>query len=203
MQYMQPVVLAVLGAGSVRCSPAIIGALGSYYGERPLEVRFYDPDAERLDLFDRLARVVFEDTSVEHSILSLDDPQEVLEGADLVVVALDDHGARKFLKLRPGTESPEVLRRAVRSLTEMIPEGALVLSLLSPEVTIPHETYYRLDWPPALEEKEWVSVPFQVLRWIHREEAFFDLLNAHEKSPLKRWLDDPSTAEPVIGRSAG
>lgn len=198
---MEPILLTVLGAGSVRCCPAIIGALGSYYGERPLQVRLFDADAERLDLFDRLARLVFEDTSVEHGVLAFEDAAEALEGADLVIFAIDEHGSRKFLG-RPHTEEgPELQRLAVERLSRMVPEGALVLSLLPAEVPVPQSTYYRIAWPPALDDKDRQALPFQVLRWLHREEQFYDLIEANERSPLKRWLDDPSTAEPVIGSS--
>jgi hypothetical protein len=196
---MEPVILTILGAGSVRCCPAIIGALGSYYGERPLELRLYDADAERLDLFDRLARVVFEDTNVEHRVLAFEDPEEALTEATLVVLALDENCARKFLKLSPGESAPTARAEAAERLCGFVPRDALVLSLLPPEITIGHDMYYRIDWPPALDEQERLAMPFQVLRWLHREEAIYDLIDAHERSPLKRWLDDPNTAEPVLG----
>ena len=199
---MEPIPLAIVGAGSVRCAPGLIGSLASYYGERPLEVRLYDADEERLDLFDRLARLVFEDTSVEHSLRSTSDAAEALEGVRLVVLAIDENCARKYLR-QAGQEVPvdnaEARRMAVESLVRRLPEDALVLSLLPSEIPVAQDMYYRIDWPPPLNEEERRGVPFQILRWLHREEPFFDLLDANDRSPFKQWLDDPSSAEPMIG----
>ena len=199
---MEPDRLTILGAGSVRCAPPILGSLASYYGERPLEVRLYDADAERLDLFDLLARVVVEDTNVEHGVRSYADPVEALEGAHYVVLAVGENCARKYLR-QAGRVVPvdayEARREAVIAMLDAMPPDAIVLNLLPPEISIPVETYYRVAWPPDLDEDARRAVPLQVLRWLHREDTLYDLIEANDRSPFKRWLDDPSSAEFVVG----
>lgn len=177
---MQSSKLVVLGAGNLRCSPAVIGSLGSYYGERPLEVWLFDSREERLDLFDRLARVAFEDTTVEHRLLATTDLKEALDGADIVILALE-------------------ASEDVSPLAGDIPDGARVLSLLPFECALPLPSYYRLEWPAPPTEAEERAIKFQVLRWIHREESVWGLTEPFERSPLKQWLDDPSTAELAFG----
>jgi hypothetical protein len=199
---MEPIPLTIVGAGSLRCCPAVIGSLASYYGERPLEVRLYDADEERLDLFDRLARVAFEDTSVEHAVRAFADAAEALEGARLVVLQLDVNCARKYLR-GAGEPAPvddtEAKRVAVESLMRLMPPDALLLSLLSREIPVAQDMYYRIDWPPPVDDDAKRAVPFQVLRWLRREDWIYELVDANERSPFKRWLDDPTSAEPVLG----
>lgn len=198
--------LTILGAGSVQYGPAVIGSLASYYGERPLDVRLFDADSERLDLFDRLARLVFGDTSVDHGVKAFEDPTEALEDAQFVVLSVDENCARKFLR-QVKAEIPEsdgeLVQTAVDRLVRLVPNEALILSLMPGTVSVARETYYRIGWPPSVDEKDHRVVPFQILRWLNKEEAFYSLIDAHDKSPLKRWLDDPSTAEPVIGSVGG
>ncbi|MGV3618974.1 MAG: hypothetical protein ACO1SV_26910 [Fimbriimonas sp.] len=199
---MEPIALTIVGAGSVQCGPAIIGSLASYFGERPLEVRLYDADEERLDLFDRLARLVFGDTVVEHHLKSYTDAVEALDGSRLVVLALDHNCARKYLRQ---TDAPvpidddEALREAVDRIMPTIPAEALLLSLLPTTIPVAQPMYYRVGWPPPVDEEACRSIPFQILRWLNKEEGVYALVDAHERSPFKQWLDDPSTAEPVIG----
>jgi hypothetical protein len=200
---MGSIPLTILGAGSVQYGPAVIGSLASYYGERPLDVRLFDADEERLDLFDRLARLVFEGTSVDHGVKALEDPTEALVESQLVVLAVDENCARKLLRREKAEvpfEADAAIQAAVDRLVPLIPEDALVLSLMPRMVTVGRDTYYRMAWPPSVDEEGMLAIPMQVLRWLNDEEMFYPLLESHERSPFKQWLDDPSSAEPVIGR---
>lgn len=194
--------LTILGAGSVQYAPAVIGSLASYYGERPLDVRLFDADEERLDLFDRLARLVFEGTSVDHSVKASEYPDEALEDSLLVVLSVDENCARKFLRrerLEVPADPEEAIQAAVDHLVPMIPDDALVLSLMPSNVTVSRDTYYRLAWPPSIDANGMLAIPMQVLRWLNDEEMFYPLIEDNERSPFKQWLDDPTSAEPVIG----
>lgn len=199
---MASIPLTILGAGSVQYGPAVIGSLASYYGERPLDVRLFDADEERLDLFDRLARLVFEGTSVEHGVKALEDPAEALEEAQLVVLSVDENCARKLLR-GAGAEVPasgeEAIQAAVDRLVPLVPEGALILSLMPNSVAVGRDTYYRMAWPPSVGADDMRAIPMQILRWLNDEEMFYPLIETHERSPFKQWLDDPTSAEPVIG----
>lgn len=211
--------LAIIGAGSVRCSPSVLSTLANYFGERPLEVRLYDADIERLDLFDQLARLLFRVTDSTHRILFRLDPVEALDGIDRVVLQVGTNCARKYLKqvgeLASTEEAPEdtplgsvqkdgfkiqaaddtLIQRALDRMLETLPPGAEVLSLQRQEITLPVEARFRtLNWPaePTLSERQ--ALPHQVLRWIKGEEMPHRLLQDSERSPLKAWLDDVTTA---------
>jgi hypothetical protein len=197
--------LAILGAGSVRCSPAVLASLATYFGERPLEIRMYDSDLERLDLFDRLARLCFIMTKNDHSLMSTTDPVECTEGAERVILQVGENCARKYLKeshrmgiANLGAEA--MIEQAVEELFGTVPFEAEVLSLERPEIAVPRDHYYRLDWITEPSRGQRQAFPHQALRWIRGEEYTHDFLREHERSPLKSWLDDVNAAELVFAR---
>lgn len=196
--------LVVLGVGSTRCAPAIIGALAGYFGERDLEVRLYDEDRERLDLFDRLARKCFDFEQSKHALLAFSDAYEALEGADMVILAVGENCARKFVKghpvevlaqgsVRPATgreqTREELIGVACEILFRAIPDGAPILDLTR-DVELPDEPETTHVDLPALSEPERLAVPFQVLRWIHGEDSIAAYVEANRKSPIKQWIDE-------------
>ncbi|MBX7131412.1 MAG: hypothetical protein K1X67_01925 [Fimbriimonadaceae bacterium] len=197
---MKPLRLAVLGIGSVRCAPPIIGALASYFGDQDLEVRLYDEDAERLDLFDRLARRCFAVEKAKHLLIAVDDVREALEGADMVILAIGENCARRFLKkhtekgkgkkVKVGASREEVMRAALDSMMRSVPDGAPVLDLT--RGTGPRPDTHHLDWPAELSEIQRQETPFQVLRWIRAEDLLGPLIDAHRRSPIKDWIDASS-----------
>jgi hypothetical protein len=195
--------LAVLGAGSVRCGPSVFSTLATFFGERPLEIRLYDSDPERLDLFDRFARLCFLVTKAPHSLLATEDPKEALADADRAILQVGDNCARKYLKAtrRQGVASltnAAMVEQALDQMLEGVPAEVDVVSLQTGDVYVPLERYAALDWPSSPSEVERGAVPHQVLRWIHGEEYLHELLAEHERSPLKAWLNDPSSAPAVV-----
>jgi len=199
--------LAILGAASLRCGPPIVGTLASYFGERPLEIRMYDADAERVDLFDRLARLCFMSSYSPHQLITTSDPEEALDGADAIVLALDANCARKYLRSTSSRGLADIgdlgmVEQAVAYLIGAVPQSTPILSLLGPEILVPRSTYRRLEWPEDPAAEETFQLPFQILRWINKEEPVTDLLINHEQTPFKAWLDDPRLAELVLGTPA-
>jgi len=186
------ITVAVIGAGNVRCTPQVLATLASYFGERPLNIVLYDADAERLDLFDRLARTFLAFTRSTNMLSSTEDPDEALATADRVIVQLDDNGARKLLKLtrRASLKMDAALKKALSNLSPV----AEVLSLMPEGVELPLSRYRTMLWPFLDKSFEEVAVPHQALRWIHGEEYPFDFFAEHEDSPLKAWLNDPASA---------
>ncbi len=178
--------LCILGAGSVRCSPAVIGSLATYFGERPLEVRFWDADAERLDLFDRFARLCFTFNKCDHRLLSTDDPGEALSEAGRVLVTVGANCARKLLKV-DGMDANELLSSAVKELAQDIEPDAEVLSLIEVGAVL---GWPYLDWPPAPSESERRALPHSLLRFLHGDEYLHEFLRTYAASPLKDWLND-------------
>lgn len=166
---MEPERLAVIGAASLRSGPTICGALAVYFGELPLEIRFWDGDPERLDLFDRFARYLFELNKTPHVLITTDDPHEAIFGTDRVVLALDDHGAESF---RPDTTSVTI----VEALRPEFPDGAPVLDLRE-DPSLPEPT-----------EEQIRALPHDIMRYIRQDDWLYAFLRECENSTLKRWL---------------
>ena len=196
--------IAVLGAGSVRCMPPVIASLATYFGERPLEVRLYDADEERLDLMDRLARHCFRLTKSTHEVLYRPDYKEALDQADRIVLQVGRNCSRKFLRVRyADAEGKEdaLIQKTLASLMAAAPAEADILSLERRSISIPAQFYRRLDWPgePSDEDLRWL--PHQILRWVKAEEQVYGFLQEQEASPFKAWLEDPNIAELVVNRA--
>jgi hypothetical protein len=197
--------LAVLGAGSVRCSPAVIAALANYFGERPIEICLFDADEERLDLFAGFARVCCTVTRSYHHVYSTTDLDEALTDVDLAIVQVGENCAHKFLRFHPellgGIALDQMDRaQAVRIAAEaMVPEWMIrqgrALSLIkasSPEALPLCDSIDQ--WPPVTPFKDRYKVPHQVLRWVRSEEHPGEWLIAHEHTPLRAWLDEAIAA---------
>lgn len=204
---MSVVRLTVLGAGNVQKAPSIVGSLANYFGERPLKITFYDADEERVDLFDRLARLCFVSNYSSHELSTTIDPREALAEADLIVLALDANCARKYLKSeRPGgfaaPDELSLIEQAVADLLGGVSPSIPVLSLLDSEISVPRATYNRLSWPPPMSEATERAMPMQVIRWLRKEDMLYELFSTTDHSPLQAWLNDPTSAELVLGTPA-
>jgi hypothetical protein len=191
--------LAIVGAASLRCGAPILGALAGYYGERPLRVALYDADEERLDLFERFARVAFTVARSAHELCALTDPKEALFEADRVVIALDANCALKRLKqerieLAKAKSEEDLLAKALESILEGLPPRVETLSLLPDGSPVPRSKYRQMNWPAVPSEAECKALPHQIMRWIRTEDYLHEFLAQHERSPFKAWLEDVRTA---------
>ena len=166
---MEPERLTVLGAAGLRYAPAICGGLANYFGERLLEVRFWDADPERLDLFDRFARYLFDLNKTPHLLLSTEDPHEALFGTDRIVLALDDHGADRY---RADATSVTV----IEALRDSFPDGAQVLDLRADD-SIPEPSAERVR-----------AMPHDIMRYLRGDDWAYGFLREHLESPVKLWL---------------
>jgi hypothetical protein len=197
--------VAVLGAGSVRCMPAIAGSLAAFFGERPLEIRLFDGDEERLDLFDRYCRVLFTFNRAGHTLSATLDPVEALDGVERVILCVGQNCAVKYFRAaRKGGVATGLGLGLVDQLIEVlaasIPDRIEVLSLLGERFTVPLPRYRRLDWPPEPSAAVRAAVPHQILRFLNGEEYPYELLAHAAVSPLKAWLEDRESAPIVLGR---
>lgn len=165
-----------------------------------MEVALYDADAERLELFDSFARTAFTANANGHKVMSSLDAAEALDGAQKVVLQLDDNCARKEAKARSAevhdTSSANIVQ-ALGWLLDGLHNETQVVSLLFRDIHVPLDYYYRLDWPPEINAEQRRSIPHQVLRWIRGDEYLFELFKEFQRSPLKDWLEDRSTATVV------
>jgi hypothetical protein len=187
--------LAVLGIGSVRCAPAVIASLAGYFGERPLDIVFWDSDFERLDLFDRFARLCFHLTKSKHTLVSTDESDEILENANALLLTVGENCAVKFLKGRGSLlghgETPAVLvQRCVTELLQDAPLDASILSLV--DVEPDGHPWTHATWPQEPTAGERQAVPHQVLRYLSGDEYPHALIKLYAASPLTKWLDDIS-----------
>jgi hypothetical protein len=197
---MESVKLAVMGAGSVRCTVPVLATLATYFGERPLEVALYDADEERLDLFDRFARTIFVANNNQHTVTASAEYEEVAEGADKMILQVGPNCAAKQLKKDRGRQNipaDEALTATLDRILKDVFGDVQVVSLQGEDVAIPLPSYYRLDWPGSLSDDQRRALPHQVLRWIRAEDTLFELFRTYEHSPLKEWLEDAESAEYV------
>ena len=91
-----------------------------------------------------------------------------------------------------------LVQLAIDRYLELAPPLAEVLSLQRLGIVLPEEERFRgVEWPeePSLEER--AAAPHQALRWIKGEDYPHELLQRHERSPLKAWLDDVESAAPA------
>jgi len=162
----------------------------------------FDSDMERLDLFDRFARLCFTMAKNSHSLLSTTDAAEAALDASRVVLTVGENCARKYLKERHrmgiadlGAEA--MIEQAIDEMLGSVSIDAEVLSLQRSGIAIPRDHYWRANWltEPTLDERR--STPHQVLRWIRGEDYTHELFREHERSPLKLWLDDVNALERI------
>lgn len=204
--------LAVLGIGSVRCAPAILGALGTYYGEREIEVRLFDADAERLDLFDRLGRLCLLVGEAPHRMTAHEDWREAILDADAAIVCIGENCARHMLGVRQAIVAVEdeapvlAAQRSRPGRMKLFPKtsGARADVLAEALEPVLAELAGRRalslmrgfaaggeawTWPPPPSDAQRRALPHQVLRWVRGEEPVRELLDDHAGSPLRAWLD--------------
>ena len=179
---MSAIRLTVLGAGSVRCAIPVIASLASYFGERPLEISFWDADEERLDLFDRFARLCFLLTDSTHTLKSTTNLSEALAQYDRILLETGRNCVAK------GGKATSDHMFDLLSLTD-----APLLSLSNQVVRLPYSFAELRDWPPALTDLERLGLPHQILRFLNGEEYPYSSIREYDRSPIKQWLDDPSS----------
>lgn len=178
--------IVVIGAGNLASGVPVVASFASYFGERPIDLRLWDPDLERLDLLDRLARVCFTVARSTHQLQALEDLQEACEDCVGAVLLLDDHGASRYRRLA-GPAAGEGLREAVGHTLTALAREAVVMDLAG--ATDEASADRPRDWPQPLHPMALRVLPHQVLRWIRGDEYVTELLATHEESPLKEWLN--------------
>ncbi len=188
--------IAVLGIGHPECGLPVIGALATYFGERPLELRLYDPDPELLDLYDRLARLAFKVTRSTHQLLANEDPTEALEDASRVVLQISSRSARAFVK-QNGPKHRTIddpVQFTIGELLAAVPLEARVLSLQCEPLEYPIGVFQVDGWPPRIEKALIPGVLHQIHRYLLDDEPLFDVFRDGEAAPLKGWLENPLAA---------
>lgn len=157
----------------------------------------YDPIAERLELFESLAQHCLVNGVLSNVVEAVYEPEEALAEADFVIIQLDLDSAAKFTSMDPSSEF--LVSEALEKMLATLHPDSDVLSLLGDSVELPLDRYQVLNWPPEPDEEYRRAMPHQVLRWVRREDSIGPYLDLYERSPLKQWLEDPSSL-PVVNR---
>lgn len=79
--------IAVLGAADLHTGVALAACFANCFPERPVEVCLSDADAERLELIERLWRVLVATNRNPLKVGATDSPEEALEGSSGLIVA--------------------------------------------------------------------------------------------------------------------
>ena len=178
--------VAVLGAGSLRCGPAIGASLAQYFGERPLEFCFWDADAEILEVMVFVARHCLYAMRSPHSVISEEAPADALANADGVIFAMDRRSAAKFLR---EPESEDGVERALQRLSVLLSPEPKYLSLIPEPVPDGLTRLTSVSWPPPLPDDAPLRLPQRLLRILNSEDPIHELLRGHERTPLSEWLE--------------
>lgn len=93
--------MAVLGAGNLRCGPAVLAGLATWQPDDLVDVRLWDTNEERLDLVDRLLRECLDKAGTEHAAMSTSELDEALLDATDVVLTVHEDCARRMTGRRP------------------------------------------------------------------------------------------------------
>lgn len=192
---MRPLRVVLLGSGNIATSVSLVASFATYFGERPLELLFWDADEERADLFDRFARLCFTVARSAHELETLSDPREALPKSDRVLVAIDENAAKRYFKGREEAKAPDSVEIAVQELLETVPASVPILDLVGAVSPLRPNTLRTDRWPAHLDAYRSETQPHQVLRWIRGEEYVNELLAQHEQTPLKAWLDQLEQSE--------
>jgi hypothetical protein len=80
--------LAILGFGNMELGGAICASLANFYGERPLEIRVWDPIKERADIMARVLRYFFKSVGLEHQVYSMASMSDVMFEPNAVIICL-------------------------------------------------------------------------------------------------------------------
>ena len=169
--------IAVVGAGNLPFAPTVFATLAHWNAELPVDIWLWDGDAEMLDIFFMLAQTCFFATQSTHRLYPSTDPTETLEHADAVIVCIGERGAKRFVG-----EGDDAIGAAYRRLELLIPDSANVVSVSPGE-------FGTADIVPLEPGTETVPDALRILRYINGEDSIWDLLNPHQATPLRDWLN--------------
>ncbi|MBS1709059.1 MAG: hypothetical protein JSS65_10095 [Armatimonadetes bacterium] len=225
--------VAVIGVGNLRCGPPVLATLASWYPDVPAQVRLFDASEERLDLFDRLARLLFDHTGNETGLKATNDLDEAVADATDLVLCLHEDCARRMVGPRqarwldnlagedeshllsrgdPNRPTPvdqlssatramievpvetsmsrdEVVAAAVALTLEVAPSDARLISLMRGVALPASRESTHLAWPAPLDHATMSLVPFQILRWITKDDRLEGLVEAGQKNAFRDWLE--------------
>ena len=88
--------LALIGAGNIRCCPSVLASIAALDTLDGLDIRLYDANQERLDLYFQLAGTIMDLSEREHDLFRKPVLKEALDKADVVILTLNEDCSRRM-----------------------------------------------------------------------------------------------------------
>jgi hypothetical protein len=183
---MDQINLTVIGIGSIRDGAPVLAGLAQYFGERPMTIRLYDYDAERLQLFYLLGRSFFQEAKSNHELEWVDSIEDALKDANAVVFCPSQNYLDKY-----GHELPnpgKARDRLLQDVKRLIHDDCPILTLRA-EVPFPNAKNLE-GWPEDLSPELEAGMPHQILRWVHMDDDPQEYMEIHKKSEFSEWLEE-------------
>ncbi len=173
-------------------APAVLGALASYYGERPLDVRLFDPHPDFLELSFRIGKSLFLIAKSTHRIAAYSDLAIALEATDRIIYM----PANSNRDENSNQQAPSHFNDGDwKNELKILPEDVHILNLVQEELLNPTASKALTGWPTPMGAESSLVFAFQILRWANGEDYPLNFLNSDDARPLHRWLDNPSALE--------
>lgn len=178
--------LAVIGIGSIRDGAPVLAGLAQYFGERPMTIRLYDFDHERLELFYLLGRSFFQEAKSNHELEFVETIEDALAEANAVVFCPSQNYLSKY-----GHELPnpgKAREHLLKEVMGLIGTNCPILTIRS-AVDIPNASNLE-HWPEDLSPEAESGMPHQILRWVHMDDDPQEYMELHKKSEFSEWLEE-------------
>lgn len=157
----------------------VLGGLATYFGERPLDIRLFDPDPDFLNLSLRIGQSLLLIAQSTNRMAAYPELEIAMEATQRVIFMQKDAGSAD-------RELP--CKDQGRDLNEILGDIP-VLCLVQPPVDSLTHIEILLDWPKPIDDHSRIQFAFQILRWANGEEYPLEFLKGEDARPLHQWLD--------------
>ncbi|MBV6459628.1 MAG: hypothetical protein HONBIEJF_02778 [Fimbriimonadaceae bacterium] len=149
---MGHVELALIGVGSLRFGPSILASLPHLNPGPNWTLRLFDTDLERLDLMDRLARLLLIADEIGPRIVSTDEIDDATQQVQLAIVSIGGNTAYRYWNPAPridrtsGTSLPSATPVSLEVWFQSQPQEGRVLAPAREGDPIEREARIRTLW---------------------------------------------------------
>jgi hypothetical protein len=202
--------IAIIGAGSLRAAAPVLATLFALPPDPFDRLTLCDTHAEKLDLFDRLARTFASSVEGPISMTATADMDQALDAADSVILCFglgnrreefdgklheipqdERNGAAPLLRAR-------ILNETFKRLNPLLLQGEqLVFNLVRPATLtalLLDATAFHIDWPPPIDRQNEYMAAHRALRWVRGDVPAFEPLKEYKVTPLTTAMLDSRPA---------
>lgn len=197
--------VAVIGAGSLRCSPTILGAIFSRPWPVGSRLHLCDVHGEALDLFSRMATLYASESNSDLEIWSGSSLESALEGADFVVLCFGlgplqakfESVLNRFEILPQGEEADRIRAVLLNPMFERVNDllsglhDPIVVNMVRPTQFTSRllaATAVDFDAPETLDPASRIMAAHYALRVVQGDLYASLELKKHEATPLAEFL---------------